>query len=53
MVGRQENGAHQGGTISSANSGQDRAMASDLEKPNLAGQLLLPGRPRSADRGIR
>ena len=53
MVGRQENGTRQGCAVSPANTGQDRAMASNPEEPHLAGQLLLPGRSGSADRGIR
>ena len=49
----QENGANQGGTRSSTNSGQDRTVASNPEKPNPVGELLLPGRLGSTDRGVR
>ena len=52
MAGGEKNGTRQGCAVSSANTGQDRAMASDSEKPHLAGELLLPGRSGSADRGI-
>ena len=48
-LGDKNIGARQGGTVSSANTGQDRAMAPDTEKPHPAGELLLPGRPGGTD----
>ncbi len=38
---------------SSANTGQDRAMAPNPKKPHPAGELLLPGRLGGEDRGVR
>ncbi len=52
-LGDKKMGHVRGKAISPANTGQDRAMASNLEKPHPAGKLLLPGRLESADRDIR
>jgi putative transposase len=48
-LGDKKMGHVRGGAVSSANTGQDRAMASDPEEPHPAGELLLSGRPGSAD----
>jgi putative transposase len=45
-------GARQRGTVSSANAGQDRALAPDPEKPHPAGELLFSSRPGGANRGV-
>ena len=39
-----------GSTVSSADPGQDRALAPDLEEPHSAGELLFTGRSRPTDR---
>jgi hypothetical protein len=39
--------------LSPADTGQDRAMASDSEKPHPTGELLLPSRSGGTDRGVR
>ena len=40
LAERSENGSRPGGTIPSANPGQDRTLASNAEEPDLAGELL-------------
>jgi putative transposase len=40
-------------TVSSANPGQDRALAPDLEEPHSARKLLFTRRSRTADRRLR
>jgi putative transposase len=40
-------------SASSADPGQDRALASDAQEPHPAGELLPAGRPRTPDRSLR
>ena len=53
MAGGSENDACPRRTVSPANAGQDRAMASDDEKPGAVGKLLSAWRSRTSDRGLR
>ena len=53
MVAGQRHEALTRCAVSSANPRQDRTLASNLEEPHLAGELLSAGRSRSPDRGLR
>ena len=52
MAGGSENDACPWRTVSPANPGQDRALASDDEKPGVVGKLLSARRSRTSDRGL-
>ena len=53
MAGREEHRARPRRAVSSADAGQDRALASDAQEPHPAGALLSAGRSRTAGRRFR
>jgi transposase InsO family protein len=52
MAGAQRHDPRPRGSIPSDDPGQDRALASDPEEPDSAGELLSAGRSGSPDRGL-
>ena len=53
MDGASRHGPRPRSSIPPDDPGQDRALASDVEEPHPAGELLPAGRPASPDRGLR
>ena len=53
MAGQTQHGSCARRAMPPANTGQDRALASNAQEPHLAGELLSARRPRGQDRHLR